>query len=297
MFGYIKPYTPELKVRDNEFYQSVYCGLCHSLGKETGFSSRMTLNYDLVFAALLRMAVTGEPVTVRNKRCIAHPFSKRNMADPSPTLNYCAIAGVLLSYSKADDDVNDEKGSKRAKAKAIRLFMKGMDRKAKKKINDLDNVIKRSLKELSDFEKGSAVSVDIPAEIFGKLMSFLISYDIEGSEGRILEKIGFHLGKWLYILDAADDYESDNKRGRYNPLLLLFDREPFDNEKKSAVFNALTAELMEIESAFDLLGKKETEYQSETFALIDNIIHLGMPDTAHGVLFEKHNKAKKKGLE
>jgi hypothetical protein len=31
MFGYVRPYRDELKVKDYELYRAVYCGLCHSL--------------------------------------------------------------------------------------------------------------------------------------------------------------------------------------------------------------------------------------------------------------------------
>ena len=33
MFGYIKPFKPELKVREFDTYQAFYCGLCRQLCK------------------------------------------------------------------------------------------------------------------------------------------------------------------------------------------------------------------------------------------------------------------------
>ena len=81
MFGYVRTYTSELYVKENEFYKGVYCGLCRSLGKCTGQLSRATLNYDFVFGALLRMAATGEKIGFEKKRCIIHPIRKRAMVN------------------------------------------------------------------------------------------------------------------------------------------------------------------------------------------------------------------------
>ena len=36
MFGYIRPLVGEMKVRENEMFRAVYCGLCRSMGKHTG---------------------------------------------------------------------------------------------------------------------------------------------------------------------------------------------------------------------------------------------------------------------
>ena len=65
MYGYVRTHAPELKVRQQEYYRAVYCGLCRTMGKCTGQCSRMTLSYDFTFFALVRMALTGERIEVR----------------------------------------------------------------------------------------------------------------------------------------------------------------------------------------------------------------------------------------
>ena len=35
-------------------------------------------------------------------------------------------------------------------------------------------------------------------------------------------QIGWHLGKWIYLIDAVDDIEENLKNGSYNPLLYRF---------------------------------------------------------------------------
>ena len=282
MFGYVKPYSPELRVREDECYRALYCGLCRSLKSCTGQLSRLTLNYDFVFAALLRIAASDTVPKFKARRCLVHPLTKRPCAERTAELDFCARVSILLSYHKADDDVRDEKGTTRAKAKLLRCLLKGMRRRVKKQLREADDIIANGLKKLAKIEAQALPSVDLPADCFGELMGHLVSLDSEGDVRRILYAAGFHLGRWLYIIDAADDFESDREKGRFNPFLLLYNEEKLDEAKRSNILNALTVELIELESALDLLTKGEG--QREVFSIIDNILHLGMPHTAHLVL-------------
>jgi hypothetical protein len=283
MFGYIKTYSPELKVKENEYYRAVYCGLCRSLGKCTGQASRLTLSYDITFAALLRIASTDTTPKISVRRCIAHPIKKRPMAEPVDELDFCAAIGTLLAYHKLCDDISDEKGGKRFKAGVARCFMSGMTKKARKQISEAENIIIKRLSELSKIEKSGILSVDVPADCFGYLMGELLSLGLPSRESRIMSKIGFHLGRWLYIVDAADDYYDDIKKKRFNPFALLYGgKELTDNEREN-IFNALSAELMLASDAFDLM--EISDGQNEVYAVIRNILYLGMPDSAYKVLY------------
>ena len=278
MFGYVRPYTPELRVRDNEYYRALYCGVCRSLGKCTGEMSRLTLNYDLVFAALLRLAATQGRAEISSRRCLMHPIKKRPMASPDGELDLCAGLGVLLAYHKSDDDVLDERGARRAKAKLLRSLMRGMRKRAKVALGDADKIISEGLCRMSEMEKNKTPSVDAFADEFGNIMKEAISVGLDGAPARIIGKIGYHFGRWLYIIDAADDYEEDVKKGRFNPFALIYEGRPFDEYTKENIFNALSADLMEMYSAFELFDK--CDGQDEIFALTDNILRLGMPHAA-----------------
>ena len=65
MFGYVKPVPAELLVKEYEFYRATYCGICRSMKKHTGSLSKVTLSYDSVFLALVRM------LSVDNCKCSA----------------------------------------------------------------------------------------------------------------------------------------------------------------------------------------------------------------------------------
>ena len=291
MFGYVRPYVPELRVRDNEYFRAIYCGLCRSLGKCTGTLSRMTLNYDFVFAALFRLSATGKATEISPRRCIAHPIKKRPMAKPCEELDFCARIAILLSFHKVADDISDERGAKRFRAKFLKALMKGMRKRARKELLEADKIISDGLAIMSEMEKSNIPSVDVFADEFGKLMGALLSIGLDGAAFRIIKKVGFHLGRWLYIIDAADDYSDDIENGRFNPLALMYEEKPLDEPQKENVFNALSAELMEIYSAFELLDRADG--QDEIFNIIDNILRLGMPHAAATAIDLK--KYKKQG--
>ncbi len=298
MFGYVKTYTPDLKVSEYECYRATYCGLCRSMGKCTGQCSRMTLSYDFAFLAILRMAMAGTELKFSKRRCIAHPLRRRNMMERNSELDYCSYAAALLTYHKLSDDISDEKGKKKALALLTRPMAKGMRRRALKRgeISALDTRIEAGLSELADFEKSGEASVDKPADIFGKLLSDIMSYGFEGNDAKIARNIGYHIGKWIYITDALDDFCEDIKKDRYNALSLMFGKDMSESEKKT-VSDALKNELCDIECALDLIDFGDNKTLEN---IIHNVFYLGMPRTVESVIegnCENEKKKKCRGKE
>lgn len=280
MFGYIRTDVPEMRVRENEYYRAVYCGLCRSQGKCTGQCSRFTLNYDMVFLALLRIALEGKQVEIKRGRCIAHPFKKRAYVTHCEPLAYCAYAAAILTHGKVADDLVDEKGFKRFKASLIKPFTSHMRKKALKKYAELDERVASGLRKLSKIEAEGLASVDVPADAFGEILADILSYGLEGTDEKIMRNIGRHVGRWIYIIDAADDLDEDIKKNRFNAFAKLYGGRIPDEERES-VANSLRLELLAAEPAFDLIDYNEL-YDIE--AIIGNIMYLGMPSTAERVL-------------
>ena len=295
MFGYIRVNKPECRVREYEYYRGVYCGLCHALGKCTGQCSRLMLGYDFTFMALVRLAMAGATPTFKRSACIAHPFRRRPMAKPErgseaeEIFSLCACATALLSYHKVMDDVTDEKGLRRMRAMCLRPLMAGPRKRARKRYEELESSICRGLLALSEIEKSDCSSMDAPAEAFGRLLSDVFSYGLADGQKRIAAEIGFRVGKWIYLVDAADDYEEDIKKGRYNPLARAYG-ESLTADERESLAEALIYELRQAERGFDLIDYPDANSRG----VVENIIYAGMPSVAKHVLTPCSNGKEKK---
>lgn len=294
MFGYIKPVPAELKVKEYELYRSIYCGLCSALGSNTSCVSRLTLSYDFVFLALVRMSLAGETGRIEKRRCLAHPTKRRAVLTGAPQLDYCARISAVLTYHKVLDDIADDRGWKRLSsrlllpaAKMIRKRAEKGVRTAQPDIAPLDTFISGKLAELSNLERENILSPDRAAELFGDLMAAVSSYGFEsgGTSARIAETIGRHIGRFIYIADAADDLAADLKSGAYNPFRIPDGDSMVEFEKNTgAVRNSLTMELIGIERAVELMDFSSVpEYGS----IVKNIIYLGLPSLIERILTKK----------
>lgn len=290
MFGYVKAEIPELKVREKEYYRAIYCGLCRAQGKCTGQCSRFTLSYDMAFLAAVRMAVLERYPEFKRGVCIAHPVKKQPYAVMNSELEYCAHIGAILTYGKIKDDISDERGGKRFVSRMLMPFARHGRRRAlrrRSKFNadirytEIDKIVENKLYELYALEKSGTRSVDEPAEIFGQLLSEIAAFGTSGNAERILKNIGFNLGKWVYIVDAADDCEKDKEKGRFNPFLRMYDGELPDAEQREIISDMLKVQLSALEPAFDLI-----EYGNNTDmqGIINNILYIGMPSSASDAL-------------
>jgi len=72
----------------------------------------------------------------------------------------------------------------------------------------------------------------------------------------------YNLGRWIYLADAWDDREKDEKRGSYNPFLAA------GTDRQQAEF-LLNVSLTEAQRGYDLLT------MNGPHGLIDNIMELG----------------------
>lgn len=294
MFGYVKVSSPELKVREYEFYRGTYCGLCRAMGKCTGQCSRMTLSYDFAFLALVRIALEETPVCFEQKRCLAHPLKKRNSMKQNPTLAYCARAAALLNYHKVMDDLADEKGAKKLKALLARPLVAHARKKAiRAGLAPLEQTVADGLRKLSEIERGESVSVDLPAEAFGEILANIMSFGLNGSAARLANAFGMAVGKWIYMADALDDWEKDAKKNRYNPFLKLYGNRLPTAQELESIRLALKNELYAAQAPLDLMEFRHPDIER----IVSNILYLGMPERINAIQLEQDGKATDKNIE
>ena len=303
MFGYVRPYAPELKLREYEYYRGVYCGLCRAMGRCTGQCSRLTLSYDLVFLALARMALVGgnpsasEPeraVKFENRRCLPHPLRRRASLQAGEITDYVACAAAALSYHKVLDDKQDETGLKRLRARLALPLLRRFCRRAARRYDGLEQLIEPHMQQLSRMESEGLPSADEPASAFGEALAALFANGLPEPGARIARHIGYHIGRWLYFVDAIDDYAADVSAKRPNPLHRLYGEQGLTTECREDLENALIIELQHAADALDLVEIDENRCGKELSPLLYHMLQVALPRKTHEVLFPtKQNSPKK----
>ena len=220
MFGYVTICEPELKVKDLRKYKAYYCGLCQELKEAYGAVGQMTLTYDMTFVIVLLTSLYESQTELTEHRCKVHPVKKQKMLRNEIT-QYGADMNILLTYYKLADDWIDEKSIRSLLGNG---FLRKRAREVIRRYPRQSKAIRRSLRELSKCEQQNSMDLDKTAGCFGELMAELFVYKRDMWEER-LRKIGFYLGKFIYIMDAYDDLEKDREKGNYNPLNFLYEKE------------------------------------------------------------------------
>ena len=290
MFGYVRPNKAEMLVREYEFYRATYCGICRAMKHNTGFLSNAALTYDSVFLAMVRMLyIEDEAFSTHNRRCIAHPLKSRPMLDENQALTYVAKAFGVLGYHKVQDDLHDEKGLKRLAVNLSKPILSSANKKAKEP--DLSDFVAKKLAEITALEESCCPSADAPASLFGELLSEIFSHGLKEEDKLVPSRVGYHIGRFIYSADAAEDYEKDRASGSYNPYVISYGGEPLTAENRRTIKLGLLLECKNLEGAVNLLpfGMRTTIEQ-----IIKNIIYLGLPERIKFLDEDGEGKSKEK---
>ena len=70
-------------------------------------------------------------------------------------------------------------------------------------------------------KKKGETNLDLMAGLFGDIMAEIFAWEPDAWE-LSLRKIGFFLGKFIYLMDAYEDVEKDIGNNSYNPLKEAF---------------------------------------------------------------------------
>lgn len=223
MFGYITIKKEELKIKDYQTYQAYYCGLCQELRERFGRTAQATLTYDMTFLAILLTGLYEDTTKKEEHRCLLHP-AKKHLCLRNEFTEYAADMNVILCYYNLLDDWQDEK--KAGGLLGARLLRKSFLQAAKKYPRQV-RAVKSYLKKLHSCEEQKLQNVELAAGYTGELMQelFVCREDIWSAD---LRKLGFYMGKFIYLMDAYDDVEKDAKSGNYNPFLQMYEQEDFD---------------------------------------------------------------------
>lgn len=236
MFGYIIVNKPEMKLKEIDLYQSYYCGLCKVLETQFGRRGQLTLSYDMTFVILLLTSLYEPQTEVSSQACIVHPF-KKHSARINQFTRYGADMNLLLSYYKCLDDWEDER---KVTKKALASSLKKRCRKIAESYPKKASVFRKNLQQIHRCEKNNSRNLDEVSGYFGRIMEEIFVWRKDEWEAD-LRRMGFFMGKFIYLMDAYEDVEKDRKTGNYNLFSEDFQTEGFE-QKIEMVLSMMMAE-------------------------------------------------------
>lgn len=231
LFGYIKVDSANLLGKEYEAYKGIYCTLCKQLGKEYSVFARFILSYDCTFYAMLGLDLCQEPPCFKEGICRFNPFKKCHYADTkTKAFSLAAALSVISAYYKLKDNLLDSPWYKRIIYRLVQPFFASWRKKAAKKYPEIDISVSKMMEEQLKAENDPDCVLDRAAQPTADMlgeMCALLTEEIplrnnldQNTTKRVFQTLGYYMGRWIYLIDAADDYEKDIKHHNFNPFLL-----------------------------------------------------------------------------
>lgn len=251
MFGYVRPSDRCLTEAERETFRGAYCGLCHALGRRYGLAGRMILNYDLTFLAMVLSHGEGNTC---ERRCLLHPVRKRRCCWGDPAFDAAADMSVILTYWQLRDGVADHGLLGGLKYRLGLALLHRAYRRARRAQPEFDRQTAAQLAVLSRLERERCPSLDAPADAFASLLAGAAAPERDETRRRVTEQLLYHLGRWVYLIDAADDVKKDAESRSYNPLPLRYGVEngALSEEARQSLAATLDGSVRAMAAAFEL---------------------------------------------
>ena len=246
MFGYININQKELSEENKKIYQAYYCGLCQKLKTNCGTKGQMLLSYDLTFLIVLLTGLYELENTETEFTCPLHPTKKRT-AYINKATEYAADMNLILAYQNLLDDWKDEKSyTKKAFVKILDKDYTRIVSKYPRQVKALEEFMRKT----AEVEKNKETNLDLVAGLTGEMLGEIMCWR-EDQWQEELRTLGFYMGKFIYLMDAYEDYDADQKKNCYNPLVYM--EKENDQEFDTFCKLLLTSMMSECAKSFERL--------------------------------------------
>lgn len=246
MFGYININQKELSEESKKIYQAYYCGLCQKLKTNCGTKGQMLLSYDLTFLIVLLTGLYELENTETEFTCPLH-LTKKRTAYINEATEYAADMNLILAYQNLLDDWKDEKSyTKKAFVKILDKDYTRIVSKYPRQVRALEEFMRKT----AEAEKNKETNLDLVAGLTGEMLGEIMCWR-EDEWQEEMRTLGFYMGKFIYLMDAYEDYEADQKKNCYNPLVYM--EKENDQEFDTFCKLLLTSMMSECAKSFERL--------------------------------------------
>ncbi len=276
-------------------YKAVYCGLCKQLGKAYGPFARMTLSYDFAFLSLLTLGVKDRCPAFQWERCAANPLKHKSCLSACDESLFAASAAMIMLYYKLLDNYRDSGFWGKLRSLFLLPWASRARKKAKKRYPEMERIIGEEMAKQQSAETDPNITPDRAAEPSARALAEITTLiPATENERRVLYRIGYLLGRWVYLTDALDDMAEDYRHRRFNPYLVKYDLSrqgkelPDLTQAKEDAVGAIRLTVGELGNTYELLDLKRYK------PILDNIIYLGLPNTLAQILAGKTKQQREK---
>lgn len=250
-------------------YRAMYCGVCKGIAQSCGQGARMGLTYDVTFLSVILHNIAGIDVKIEKQHCLTHCIRSKMMANVDDMTKKLGALNTALVYYKYTDDILDGD-----KGRGKRLWFVSGHKKTVRNYPEIERIVRENLAAQQETEKSKTDSLDRAADASANMMAELSDYLLEDKKTPYTHDLFYAVGKWIYLIDALDDYDKDKKKGAYNPFVLSYSCEDKADLMKRRqkdvefVFHSLFFDIREN------LSKIKFHFNRD---LSDNILLRGLP--------------------
>ena len=270
MKGRMRPYLPELTIRDYNTYQWYQRGVRRQLYTTYGLYSCYGLRYNGVLFAVLADSLAGRPATCKRMR---EPGTLvwRQMMCQTQGIRLAAQVEVLLSWHRIQDaQWADLPFYKKVRRVVDTVLLRQAYRKAAAENPALERIFVQERDQanvqMTLNAKNYLLAAEPKGNLYGALYSVLATDD--PNQRKSMRYIGSCIGRIFYLLDKAERFEADRRNGQYNVFVvneLNGQAAAIENARRQAL-----AAVNDLMRAYKMLDLKLND------TLLNNIMILGL---------------------
>lgn len=287
MFGYILPDKPNMYMKDYALYKSFYCGMCKSIKSHQNNILRFSVNYDVTFINILLHGLLNQKTEFVTESCVLNPFKKKCILKDDVITEKCVHLNLLLVDFKLRDDLHDKPSTSK---KIARSALKRKIKKSKSALPVVANALDTAYIEQANVEKEGETSFDKVAHPFANCMREIFRDLCGESYSEEIGEIAYFLAKYVYLLDALDDFEQDIKEKEFNVFANMYPEAKTHKDllaHKEYILQILNGILFTIKDNYEKIPVFGTE------GIITNTFWFGLNSRAKQILYKENSKCQK----
>ncbi len=288
MFGYILPDKPNMYVKDYNTYRAHYCGLCKTTKKQYGNLMRLGINYDITFIDIMLHGLLDQAPTIKTGGCILNPIQKKPYVLQDEISKNMVHLNVLLTEFKIKDDLADTFSPKK---KLLNILLKRKIKKARANLPDVATVLDSAFLQQQQLEIKKTPSPDMAADAFSVAIKSIYKILLGDKYTDPIGDIAYNLAKFVYIMDAIDDFEEDVGKNQYNVFRLKYP----NAHTKSELIDLAGEELVQINNGIISSIKEAYEEVAITVneGVVTNTLWFGLRSRANHIMKKECTKCQK----